>query len=139
MAVYSPQEVRIIFLAFFLLLLFRLWFWWKPKDFVGRLSRPEILLLVCSLAVGYVYGLSAEKSLAEALVIEEVQIEGRLKDWVQNESSGQGILLIRKAEVIKKNPGTARKARAARTTRSAETARIGRCARRARAAGRIGC
>lgn len=102
LAVYSPQEVRIIFLAFFLLLLFRLWFWWKPKDFVGRLSRPEILLLVCSLAVGYVYGLSAEKSLAEALVIEEVQIEGRLKDWVQNESSGQGILLIRKAEVIKK-------------------------------------
>jgi hypothetical protein len=49
-AVYSPPEVRIIFLAFFLLLLFRLWFWWQPKDFVGRLSRPEILLLACSLS-----------------------------------------------------------------------------------------
>ncbi|HHV65125.1 MAG TPA: DNA internalization-related competence protein ComEC/Rec2 [Peptococcaceae bacterium] len=94
LAVYSHSEVRILILAFFLLLLFRLWRWWKPQDFVGRLIRPEILLLACSLVVGYVYGLNAEKSLAEPLVIEEITIKGLLQDWVRDQSSGRGVLAI---------------------------------------------
>jgi hypothetical protein len=88
----------------------------------ARLSRrkfPAGLQFSCC----YVYGLNAEKSLAEPLVIEEVQIEGMLKDWVQDESSGRGFFFGTKACRKKRDPRTAETARRAGITRTVWTAR----------------
>jgi len=93
LAVYCGQGVRMWILAFFVLLLGGLYLWWKPHDFLGRLVKPEVIMLFCSIIIGFFYGMSAEK-LSEPLVIKEVQLEGRLSDWILDDSGGRGIIIL---------------------------------------------
>lgn len=85
------RDVRIFLAAFFLLLLLRIWFLWKPSDFVGRYVRPEVILLACSVLAGALYGFTGDRLLAEPLVIEEIQLEGKLTDWVSGDIGGRGV------------------------------------------------
>lgn len=90
----TKTEVRILILAFFLLLLIRLWFLWKPIDFYGRLRRPEVLLMICGLVVGFLYGFQEEKNIPSPMIIENIKVEGRLTDWVVEESRARGIIKL---------------------------------------------
>lgn len=96
-SVWTNMEVRIWILAFFLLLMIRLWFLWKPVDFYGRLCRPEVLMLVCGLLVGLIYGFQAEKSIPTALIIDNIKIEGRLTDWNVEEKTARGVIKLDRA------------------------------------------
>lgn len=92
--VHTSREVRIFILAFFILLLVRLWFFWKPQDFLGRVYRPEVLLLACSIICGYLYGMTAEKLFTSPLIIEEIEVEGKLTDWMIDDLAGRGIFTV---------------------------------------------
>jgi len=93
-AVHCKYEVRIWVLAFFILLLCRLRLLWEPKDFCGRLYKPEIFLLACSMIIGYFYGMTADKALAPPLVIQEITLEGELGEWTITENTGSGFFIV---------------------------------------------
>jgi competence protein ComEC len=108
LAVYSPHEVRIFILAFLLLLLARCGLFWHPKDFFGRICKPEIILLVCSIVIGYFYGLTAERMIAPPLVIERIELEVKLTNWIIDDNVGRGTLKVQ--QIIKMNEETRVKA-----------------------------
>lgn len=95
-AVHNPPDARILILVFFILLLVRCCFLWKPADFYGKIMRPEVLLLIFGIIVGYTYGLTADKALAEPVRIENIQLEGTLADWTINDIQARGVFVIRK-------------------------------------------
>lgn len=95
----TDMEVRILILAFFLMLLIRLWFLWKPIDFYGRLRRPEVLLLICGLVIGFLYGFHEEKNLPSPVIIESIKVEGRLTDWVLEERTARGMIKLDSAVI----------------------------------------
>lgn len=117
-AVYSPREARIIILAFFILLLARLWLLWKPKDFLGRFSKPEVLILVCSIVIGYLYGMTGDRLIASPLLIGKIEVEGKLKDWVIDDSGGRGTFIVQ--NVLKLTTGV----EATKTTELTETTEL---------------
>src|SRR5680860_1366896 len=77
---YLPAQV--LFWAFGVLLLLgvRLVLW-RPRDFFGRVFRPEIILLGASLLLGFVYGGLAERTLPEPVTLDHVEIVGQIQDW----------------------------------------------------------
>lgn len=93
-AVQCKHEFRIWVLAFFILLLCRLRVLWKPKDFCGRLYKPEIFLLACGVVIGYFYGMTADKALAPPLVIQEITLEGELREWSIAGNTGSGFFIV---------------------------------------------
>ena len=97
LSVWTQMEVRISILAFFLVLIIGLWFFWKPIDFYGRMCRPEVLLIICGLIVGFVYGFQEEKKIPPPMLIDSIKIEGRLTDWIVQESVARGIIKLERA------------------------------------------
>ncbi|AFM42910.1 ComEC/Rec2-related protein [Desulfosporosinus acidiphilus SJ4] len=76
----TAAPFRFWLLGFFCLLGVRL-LYWQPRDFFGKVYRPEILLLGVSLLLGFIYGSLAERTLLEPLALNKVEITGTLKDW----------------------------------------------------------
>jgi len=91
---YIPSEGRFWALGILVWLGVRLLLW-CPRDFFGRMFRPEIPLLAGSLLLGFVYGALAERTLPEPLVLDRVEIVGLLKDWNINEDMA---VVVPKAE-----------------------------------------
>ncbi|RJE47099.1 MULTISPECIES: DUF4131 domain-containing protein [unclassified Dehalobacter] len=94
LAVQSERETRTFILAISLLLIIGIMFIWKPLDFFGKASKPEAVLLACGLLTGFLYGMTVENSLASPLVIERIEIQGRLSDWRIDDKIGQGTFIL---------------------------------------------
>ncbi|MDP4160329.1 MAG: ComEC/Rec2 family competence protein, partial [Bacillota bacterium] len=90
---YFPQPARVWVLGLFVLIAVRL-FLWRPRDFFGRILRPEILLLGASLLLGFVYGALADRSLPEPIILDRVEIVGLLQDWNTLEDKAVGTLRV---------------------------------------------
>jgi len=106
LAEFSGDGVRVIILALFILMLVRWYLWWNPPDFSGRVIKPEVVLLVCSIITGFFYGMNAERVLEKPLVIKEIQLEGRLSNWILDGTRGQGVLLPDDDQKIKYGLGS---------------------------------
>ncbi|SPF34645.1 DNA internalization-related competence protein ComEC/Rec2 [Candidatus Desulfosporosinus infrequens] len=81
---------------------------WRPRDFFGRVFRPEILLLGASLLLGFGYGALADCSLPTPLTLDHAEIVGLLKDWNIAEDKGVGLVCVedvRTEAVARKNTG----------------------------------
>ncbi|OLN30507.1 DNA internalization-related competence protein ComEC/Rec2 [Desulfosporosinus metallidurans] len=94
---YLPEPTRIWGLAFLVLIGVRLVLW-RPRDFFGRVFRPEIVLLGASLLFGFVYGALADRTLPEPLILDHVEIVGLLQDWNMLEDKAVGTLRVEKVE-----------------------------------------
>lgn len=95
---YVPVQGRFWILGILILLAIRL-IWWRPRDFFGRLFRPEIPLLAASLLLGFVYGALAERILPEPLILDRVEIVGLIKDWNVSKDMAVGIIDVNEGEV----------------------------------------
>ena len=76
---YLPEQVRLWAFGILILLEIRLVLW-RPRDFFGRVFRPEIILLGASLMLGFAYGALADRTLPEPVVLDKVEIVGLIKD-----------------------------------------------------------
>ncbi|TGE32511.1 DNA internalization-related competence protein ComEC/Rec2 [Desulfosporosinus sp. Sb-LF] len=94
---YLPEEVRFFVFGILVMLGVRFVFW-RPRDFFGRVFRPEILLLGVSLLVGFAYGALAERTLPEPLILDHVDIIGQIKDWSSSEDKLVGVLRVEQGE-----------------------------------------
>ena len=94
---YLPEQARLCFIGVLLLLEVRLMIW-RPRDFFGRVFRPEILLLGASLLIGFVYGALADHILAEPITLDHVQIVGNIQDWNRVEDGIVGIIRVEEGE-----------------------------------------
>src|SRR5680860_1261261 len=94
---YLPAQV--LFWAFGVLLLLgvRLVLW-RPRDFFGRVFRPEIILLGASLLLGFVYGGLAERTLPEPVTLDHVEIVGQIQDWNLSEDRIVGVVRVEEGE-----------------------------------------
>ncbi len=90
---YLPEQVRLWAFGVLVLLGVRL-VSWRPRDFFGRVFRPEIFLLGASLLLGFVYGGLADRTLAEPIALDQVRIVGRIQDWNISEDKIVGILRV---------------------------------------------
>ena len=97
---YLPEQVRLWAFGVLLMLGVRLVLW-RPRDFFGRVFRPEILLLGASLVLGFVYGALADRTLPEPLILDHVEIVGLLKDWNIAEDRAVGIVRVEEGEELK--------------------------------------
>ncbi|GAB6152644.1 ComEC/Rec2 family competence protein [Desulfosporosinus burensis] len=95
---YIPEQSRFLVFGILVLLGVRLVLW-RPRDFFGRVFRPEILLLGASLLLGFGYGALAERTLPEPLILDRVEIVGLIKDWNVNLDMAVGILRIEEGEL----------------------------------------
>lgn len=95
---YVPEQTRIWSIAVFVLIGVRLAFW-RPRDFFGRVFRPEIVLLGASLLLGFVYGALADRTLPEPLTLERVEVVGLLQDWNMAEDKAVGTLRVEESEL----------------------------------------
>lgn len=95
---YIPVQGRFWIFGILVLLGVRL-ILWRPRDFFGRVFRPEIPLLAASLLLGFVYGALAERTLPEPLILDQVEIVGLLKDWNESEDKAIGIICVEEGEV----------------------------------------
>lgn len=93
-SVCGSKDARVWMLLFCVVLLAGTVFVWKPGDFAGRTYKPEVILLSCSLFVGFLYGIPAENRIATPLVIENVAIEARLIDWSLDKEASQGQIIL---------------------------------------------
>ncbi|HWQ43945.1 MAG TPA: DNA internalization-related competence protein ComEC/Rec2 [Desulfosporosinus sp.] len=94
---YLPEQGFFWVLGILVLLGVRL-ILWRPRDFFGRVFRPEILLLGASLLLGFTYGTLADRTLPEPLVLEHVEIVGLIKDWNVAEDKVVGIVRVEGSE-----------------------------------------
>lgn len=90
---YLPERVSFYFLGIIILMGVRL-VWWQPRDFCGRVFRPEILLLGVSFLLGFVYGALADRTLPEPVTVDHVKVVGLLKDWNIVEDRAVGIVFL---------------------------------------------
>ncbi|MFZ3131424.1 MAG: DNA internalization-related competence protein ComEC/Rec2 [Desulfosporosinus sp.] len=93
---YLPEQVRLWVFGVLVLLGVRLVLW-RPRDFFGRVFRPEILLLGVSLLLGFGYGALAERTLPQPITLDHVEIVGLLKDW--NIAEDRAVGIVRAEEV----------------------------------------
>ena len=91
---YCPQEIRILGLIIFILLLAGLYYFWQPKHFFGRFNKPYLLMLILGFIIGFFYGMSAEKAFAQPMKLDNAHLEGRLSAWSLDETGGRGILVL---------------------------------------------
>ncbi|WP_298201618.1 DNA internalization-related competence protein ComEC/Rec2 [Desulfosporosinus sp.] len=96
---YVPVQGRFWVFGILILLGVRLIIFWRPRDFFGRLFRPEIPLLAASLLLGFVYGALAERSLPEPLILDRVEIVGLIKDWNVSKDKVVGVISVEEGEV----------------------------------------
>jgi competence protein ComEC len=94
--IYLPAVAGYWILGIGILVLVRLWFW-QPKDFWGRVYRPEILLTAAGVLVGFVYGLTVPQQWPEAISIKHIQLSGTLLDWTENTDKASGVFEIETA------------------------------------------
>ena len=94
---YLPDPVRPWAFGVLLLLGVRLALW-RPRDFFGRVFRPEILLLGASLLLGFMYGALADRTLPEPIILDHVEIVGLLKDWNISEDRAVGLVRVEEGE-----------------------------------------
>ena len=94
---YLPEQARLWVLGVLVLLGVRLVLW-RPRDFFGRVFRPEILLLGASLLLGFVYGALADRTLPEPITLDHVQIVGHIQDWNISEDRVVGIVRVEEGE-----------------------------------------
>jgi competence protein ComEC len=71
----------------------RIWFW-RPKDFWGRLLKPEFLLIGAGVFVGFAYGIMAQPEWPKPLNIKYIQLSGTLLDWNQTPEKASGLFKI---------------------------------------------
>ena len=115
---YLPEQVRLWVFGVLVLLGVRLVLW-RPRDFFGRVFRPEILLLGASLVLGFVYGTLADRSLPEPLILDHVEIVGLLKDYNIFEDRAVGIVRVEEMGtdvIVQKNASDVMKDVAATST-----------------------
>lgn len=93
LATVLPEMVRYWVLGFMVLIGVRLLLW-RPRDFFGRIFRPEILLLGASILVGFAYSAIAERDLPSPLMLDRVEVVGRLTDWNMMTDQAVGTLRI---------------------------------------------
>ncbi|WP_042332720.1 DNA internalization-related competence protein ComEC/Rec2 [Desulfosporosinus orientis] len=72
---------------------------WRPRDFFGKLFRPEIPILAFSLVMGFIYGALAEGALPEPLILDRTEVVGCLQDWNIYEDKAVGIIRIEEGEL----------------------------------------
>src|SRR5665648_845920 len=97
---YLPQQGLLWAFAFLVLLGVRLLLW-RPRDFFGRVFRPELLLLGASLLLGFVYGGLAERTLPEPITIDHVELVGQMKDWNISDDRAVGLLRVEEGQELK--------------------------------------
>jgi len=90
---YLPEQARLWAFGVLVLLGVRLVLW-RPRDFFGRVFRPEILLLGATLLLGFGYGALADRTLPAPLSLDHVEIVGLLKDWNIAEDRAVGIVRV---------------------------------------------
>lgn len=98
MGAYVPAQGHLWMLGILILLGLRLIFW-HPRDFFGKLFRPEIPILAVSLVVGFIYGALAETILPEPLNLDRAEVIGCLQDWNIYKDKAVGIIRIEKGEL----------------------------------------
>lgn len=94
---YIPEQVRLWVFGVLLLIVVRLVLW-RPRDFFGRLFRPEIILLGASLVLGFVYGGLADRTLPEPITIDHMAIVGDIRDWNNLKDKAVGIVRVEEGE-----------------------------------------
>jgi competence protein ComEC len=94
---YLPEQARLWVIGVLVLLGVRLVLW-RPRDFFGRVFRPEILLLGASLLLGFVYGALADRTLPEPITLDHVEIVGHIQDWNISEDRVVGIVRVEEGE-----------------------------------------
>jgi len=94
---YLSAQARFWVLGILVLLGVRLVLW-RPRDFFGRVFRPEILLLGASLLLGFGFGSLAERTLLEPLIVDQLEIVGLIKDWNMSEDKVVGLVRVEESE-----------------------------------------
>ncbi|TGE39824.1 DNA internalization-related competence protein ComEC/Rec2 [Desulfosporosinus fructosivorans] len=94
---YLPEQARLWAFGVLILLGVRLVFW-RPRDFFGRVFRPEILLLGASLLFGNGYGALADRTLLDPISLDHVGIVGHIQDWNISEDKIVGIVRVEEVE-----------------------------------------
>ena len=94
---YLPEQSRLWAFGLLVLLGVRLVLW-RPRDFFGRVFRPEILLLGASLLLGFVYGGLADRTLPEPISLDHVEIVGQMKDWNLSEDRAVGVVRVEESK-----------------------------------------
>jgi len=94
---YIPGQARLCILGVLVLLGVRLVLW-RPRDFFGRVFRPEILLLGASLLLGFAYGALAERTLPEPISLDRVEMVGLIRDWNLSEDRVVGIVRVEESK-----------------------------------------
>lgn len=90
---YMPEQARLWAFGVLVLLGIQLVFW-RPRDFFGRVFRPEILLLGTSLVFGFAYGALADRTLPEPLILKHVEVVGFLEGWNITEDKAVGVVRV---------------------------------------------
>lgn len=98
-----PESVAPWVLALTLLILIKVWLW-QPRDFFGVIKRPEILLLIISLAIGFLYSYSGNLSLPGQKVVDSIQVGGTLLDWNPGSADNSGASGAFKVERVSAAP-----------------------------------
>ncbi|MFZ3101986.1 MAG: DNA internalization-related competence protein ComEC/Rec2 [Desulfitobacteriaceae bacterium] len=75
------------------LLLVRIWFW-RPKDFWGRVFQPEVLLIAVGVVVGFIYGMTAQHEWPKPLSLNYIQLNGVLLDWSETPDKASGLFRV---------------------------------------------
>ena len=75
------------------LLLVRIWFW-RPKDFWGRVFRPEVLLIAAGIVAGFIYGMTAQHEWPKPLSLNYIQLNGVLLDWSETPDKASGLFKV---------------------------------------------
>ncbi len=75
------------------LLLVRLWFW-RPKDFWGRVYRPEVFLIAAGVVAGFIYGMTAQHEWPKPLSLNYIQLSGDLLDWNETPDKASGLFRV---------------------------------------------
>nr|WP_088188505.1 ComEC/Rec2 family competence protein [Desulfosporosinus sp. FKA] len=96
-AALTPESLRFWVFGVLCLLGLRLVLFWRPRDFWGKVYRPEFLLLAVTLLLGYMYGALTDRMLLEPLTLNRVEITGVLRDWNAGSDKSVGVLLVEKA------------------------------------------
>ena len=94
---YLPEQYRLWAFGLLVLLGVRLVLW-RPRDFFGRVFRPEIFLLGASLLLGFVYGGLADRALPEPISLDHVEIVGQMKDWNLSEDHAVGLVRVEESK-----------------------------------------
>ena len=75
------------------LLFVRIWFW-RPKDFWGRVFRPEVLLIAAGVVAGFLYGMTAQHEWPKPLSLKYIQLSGELLDWNKATDKASGLFRV---------------------------------------------